>query len=96
LKAESLAKTMASPFFACLHTKRITVVISIGEKCKGENYVSKYEQLTGIACFTAMEGIKREGTSLKAGLSYYLSKQGSETTYEEIEKYVYRWDIENI
>ena len=34
--------------------------------------------------------------SLKAGLSSYLSKQGSEATYEEIETNVSRCDIENI
>jgi len=94
--AESLAKTMglwpapASPVFACLHTKQITVVICVGEKGEGENIVSKFEQISGVACFTAMAGSKREGTSLKASLSDYLGKEGSDATYEEMKKYVDR------
>jgi hypothetical protein len=37
---------------------------------------------------------KREGTTLQASLSDYLTKQGSDVKCEETEKYVGRWDIE--
>jgi hypothetical protein len=100
--AESLAKTMglwpasASPVFACLHTKQITVVSCVVEKGEAENHISKFEQISGVACFTAMAGSKREGMSLKASLSDYLGKQGRDATFEEIQKYVDRWDIENV
>jgi len=59
-------------------------------KGRGENRVSKFEQISGVARFTAMAGSKREGTSLKANISHYLGKQGSDATYEEIEAYVVR------
>ena len=68
---------MASPVFACLHNKQITVVISIGERGEGENYGSKFEQISGIVCFTAMAWSETEGMLLKANLSDFLSKQGS-------------------
>ena len=94
--AESLAKTMASPAFACLHTKQITVVISSGEMGEGGKYDSNFEQISSISCFTSMTGSERKNSSLKASLSDYLSKQGSNTKYNEIETYVDKWDIENI
>jgi hypothetical protein len=52
--SRSLAKPMASPVFACLHTKQITVCIE-GD-VEGENYASKFERVSGIVCFTAMAG----------------------------------------
>jgi len=51
---KSLAKTKASPAFACLHTKQITVSIFIGEKREGEIYGCKCEQISGVACFTGV------------------------------------------
>ena len=100
--AESLAKTMglwpalAILVFACIHTKQITVVICVGEKGEGEINVTKFEQIPGVTCFTAVAGSKWEGTSLKASLSDYLGKQRSDATCEEMEKYVDRWDIANV
>jgi hypothetical protein len=94
--AESLAKTMASPVYACLHTKQITVIICIEEEIDGETYGSKFEQVYGTVCFTAMAGNETECTSLKTRLCDYLSKQGSDAMYEEIETYVDKWDIGNV
>jgi len=37
---ESVAKTMESPAFACLHTRQITVGIFIGENGEGGIYGS--------------------------------------------------------
>ena len=62
--AESLAKTMglwpapASPVFACLHTKQITVVICVGEKGEGENHVSKFEQISVLRVLLLWWGVK--------------------------------------
>jgi hypothetical protein len=82
--------------FACLHTKQITVVISTGEMGEGGNCGSNFEQISTIACFTARAWSETEGRSLKASLSDYLNKQGSNAKYEEIQKYVDKWDIKNI
>ena len=56
--------------------------------------VNKYP--VGTACFTAVVGSEREGRSLTVNLSDYLSIQGSEARYEEMETYADRWGMENI
>jgi hypothetical protein len=68
----------------------------IEEEVEGENYSSKFEQVSGIVCFTAMAGSETECTSLKASLCDYLSKQGSDVKYGETETYVDKWDIESV
>jgi hypothetical protein len=95
-RKKTLTKTMASPVFACLHTKQIMVVISIEEKGEAGNYISNFKQISSIACFTAMAVSETRGRALKASLRDYLSKQGSHTKYDEIETYVDKWDIENM
>jgi hypothetical protein len=87
-------KTIASPVFAFLHTKQITVIICIEEVVEEENYDSKFEQVSVIVCFTAVTGSETESLSLKASLCDYLSKQRSDVKYGEIETYVDKWDIE--
>ena len=74
----------------------MTVGTFIGEKGEGEVYGSKCEQIFGTACFTAVVGSGREGRSLTVNLSDYLSIQGSDARYEEIETYADRWGMENI
>jgi hypothetical protein len=71
--AESLAKAMASPVFACLHTKQITDVTCIEGEVKGENSSSFIiiiiiMFMKGLACFLFLNPQDEVGPSISSSV----------------------------
>jgi hypothetical protein len=57
---------------------------------------SNFKLTSSIACFTVMKVSETGDRMLKARLSDYQSKHGSDRKYGGIETYGDKWDIENV